>query len=130
MIRPLEDKDFNAIKEIYVASDLPPNCNPDLSNPLYLVKAVVERDGKPIMASFLKGTCEVYLLVDHTFGTPQERWLWLQELKNYMVTRAFELGLDEMTCWLPRDVEKSFKKRILELGFVESPWQSYSLPIS
>ncbi len=127
MIRPLEDKDAPDLERMHFDSELPPNCKPDLADPLFILKAVVEREGKVVMASLLRGTAEVYLLVDHEWSTPEERWLWLQELRNYMVQKAYELGLDQMTAWVPPGIDKGFRKRLEALGFVKSPWQSYTL---
>jgi hypothetical protein len=123
------ERDAGTIKRIHAASGLPENCMPATANPLFLVKAVVEYGGHVVMASFLKGTSEVYLLVDHDQGTPEQRWEWLKELKVYMERRAWELGLDEMTCWIPPEMEKTFGKRLEELSFVKSPWSSYTLPL-
>ena len=129
MIRAYEETDILALQKIRIDNGLPPNCMPDPTDPLMLVKAVVEEDGKPVMATFLRGSSEIYLLVDHTHGTPEERWHWLQELKEYLVQEAWKLGLDQLTCWVPPEIEQSFAKRLLELGFQRSPWQSYTLNV-
>jgi hypothetical protein len=129
MIRPYQEADLPILCEIHLENELPPNCMPDPKDSLVLVKAVVEQNGKPVMATFLRGTSEIYLLVDHRYGTPQERWQWLQELKDYLVQEAWKLGLDQMTAWIPPEIEQSFGKRLLELGFQRSPWQSYTLNV-
>jgi len=130
MIRQFVEEDLPVLTEIHAANELPPNCMPDPSDPLMLVKAVVEKDGRAIMATFLRGASEIYLLVDHQYGTPEERWEWMKELKTYLAHEAWKLGLDQMTCWVPPEVDKSFGKRLEELGFQRSTWQSYTLNIT
>jgi len=94
-----------------------------------LVKAVVEENGKTVMAAFLRGASEIYLLVDHRHSTPEARWQLLQELKDHLCREAWSLGLDQMTAWIPPEIDKSFSKRLEELGFQRSTWQSYTLNI-
>jgi hypothetical protein len=138
MIRSFDlDTDVERAKEIHAANELPKNCFPNLTitdkdgktvpNPLFIEKLVLEHEGHPALMSFLKVTSEVYLLVDHTIGTPEERWIWLEELKEFMANRAAAHGLEQMTAWIPREIEDSFAKRLEALGFVKSPYQSYTL---
>jgi hypothetical protein len=138
MIRDYEPKDLEIVRAIHKANDLPENCFPnlmirigeeDVPNPLFIVKAIMEMNGKPVMASFLKGTAEIYLFVDHTQGTAEERWQWLKEFTEYIYHEAWKHGLEQITCWVPRKIEKSFRKRLKDLGFDRSPWSSYTLPI-
>ena len=98
MIRKFEEKDTETARKIHEANGLPENCFPDLSDPLFVVKLTVEHEGKPVMAAMLKGASELFLIVDHDAGTPEERWEWLQELTKEMKKRAWELGLDQMSC--------------------------------
>lgn len=137
MIREFQDEDVKVARTIHAANELPENCFPNLTiktptgkeepNPLFVVKSIYEHEGKPALMSFLKVTSELYLLVDHSVGTPEERWAWLQEFKEHMKHEAWRLGLEQMTAFVPREIEASFEKRLLDLGFVKSPWQSYTL---
>lgn len=130
-------EDLPAALEIHKNAELDPRCFPDLmiedkdgkqiQNPLFITKAVYEQKGKPALMSFLKVTSELYLLVDHEVGTPEERWEWLKEFKEYMQREAWKHGLDQMTAFIPTDMEKSFGPRLIDMGFVRSPWQSYTL---
>jgi len=139
MIRPFEDRDADRARQIHDANGLAQSCLPDLMvttpkgeqepNPLFVVKSVYEHAGQPALMSFLKITSELYLLVDHTVGTPEERWQWLLEFKEHMKREAWRLGLEQMTCFVPPEIEASFEKRLVELGFIKSPWQSYTLNI-
>ena len=127
MIRPYQESDILPLQQIRIDNGLPPNCMPDPTDPLMLAKLVVEQDGKPVMATFLRASSEIYVLVDHQHGTPEERWQWMQELKDHLAREAWRLGLDQMTCFVPPEIEQSFAKRLMQLGFQRSPWQSYTL---
>lgn len=136
MIREFTAGDFIHAFELHEASGLDRRCFPKLylqvgekveSNALFIEKAQMEVDGEPVMSCFLKVTSEVYILVDHTKGTPEERFEWLKEMREYMEKKAREHGLSDVTCWVPPEIDKSFGKRLEDLGFVRSPWQSYTL---
>jgi len=135
MIRRFEEKDNADVVRIHEQNGLDPACLPDLyiedePNALYVVKAVKEVAGEPVMMSFLKVRSELYVLVDHEKGTPEERWEWMKELKEYMVREARIRGLDQMTAFIPPELEESFSKRLAEMGFIKGPWASYSLNIA
>lgn len=121
------------LRDIHIAGGLPENCFPPIlldsgvMDPLFVVNEVLEKDGQIAMASFLQATLEVYLIVDHTVGTPEQRWEWLQQLTQHMQAEAWGKGFDSMTAWLPREIERSFEKRMEALGFVPSPWKSWTL---
>jgi hypothetical protein len=131
--------DLEKAREIHRANGLDERCFPNLTiknaqgeevpNPLFVAKEIFEAEGKPVMMCFLKMTSELYLLIDHNVGTPEERWEWLQEFKEFMKRRAWQLGLEQMTAFVPTEIEESFSKRLLDLGFVKSPWQSYTLNV-
>jgi hypothetical protein len=138
LIRKFEDADLAYAREIHRASGLSEACFPDLyvrvngreePNALFIEKAIMEVGGSPVMCSFLRVTSEIFVLVDHEKGTPEERWEWMRELKEHMVREAFRHGLDQMTAFIPAEIEKSFAKRLEELGFIKSPFVPYTLLI-
>jgi len=129
MIRSYEPKDEVAIHEIYLANQLPAECFPDFTDPLMLHTGVVEIENKVVMSCSIRGTSELYLFVDHAAGTPEERWQWMQELREYIVREAWRLGLDQMSCWIPPEIELSFKDRLEQMGFQKSPWSCYTLKL-
>ena len=74
LVRPYEPKDLQALKAMHAAQgfDYP---FPDLDDPIFLSKLVVEDDqGRAVMASLLRLTAEAYLLLDSRAGRPRERW--------------------------------------------------------
>lgn len=140
MIREYSPLDLGRMMQIHTANGLPANCFPDLviedaggrtvANPLFLVKETVEHDGQAVMGGFLKATSEAFLIVDHEAGTPEQRWEWLQELTKLVAAKAWARGLDEITVWIPPEIIETFEKRLLELNFLRSPWQSYTLQLT
>ena len=92
-----------------------------------VIRRVVTEGRKPVMAAFVRITSEPYILIDHDAGTPESRWKMLQELTEDVCATARARGLQQLTCFVPPEVEASFAKRLIDLGFVRSPWQSYTL---
>jgi hypothetical protein len=142
MIRAYEQKDFETIKRIHQSTGLPPNCFPDARQPLFTVKVIAEECGEVVQAGFVKLTGEAYVLVDHHFSTPENRLAIMESLvirglheaalaqevtcqhcKNVIGVRP---GLEDVSCWLPPGMEKSFWPRLKVLGFEKSKWQSYT----
>lgn len=133
------ESDLEKARAIHKANGLDERCFPNLMitnvfgdevpNPLFVAREIFEVEDKPVMMCFLKMTSELYFLIDHNVGTPEERWQWLQEFKEFMKRRAWALGLEQMTAFVPTELEESFSKRLLDLGFVKSPWQSYTLNV-
>ena len=141
IIRDYSPNDLGRLLQIHATNGLPESCFPELitqdqrtglvvDNPLFLVKEVVDENGQPVMAGFARATAEVFLIVDHTAGSPEDRMEWLKQLTRMVASKAWARGLDELTAWVPPQLVDSFEKRLLTLGFVRSPWQSYTLPLS
>ena len=137
-IRKYDRADLARMMQIHSDNGLPPECFPDLvikdkktgrlvDNPLYHIAYVCAVDGAPVVGGFLKLTNEAYLIVDHTAGTPQERWDWVQALASHVCDLAFARGMDEVTAWLPPElVDTSFEDRMRAMGFERSKWVSFT----
>lgn len=125
-VRPIIEADWPIIRKMHADSGLPLACLPDLHNPLFRVKIAAVHEGKAVQAGFVKLTGEAFVLLDHGYGTPQERWDTLALLISSGLAEAARIGLDQVTCWLPPEVEAAFGKRLEALGFIRSPWISYT----
>lgn len=125
-IRNYTMKDLAEIERIHREAGLPSQCLPSTENLLFFVRKVVEDNGTVALASFLKMTAEAFVLVDHNHQTPDWRWLALQKLTGVTLREAAVKGMQDVTAWLPPEVENGFGSRLEALGFTKSPWASYS----
>jgi hypothetical protein len=126
LIRPYRSDDLKALERIHENNELPTVCLPDPTNPLFFVGQVVEHEGKTALAAFLKLTAEPYLLVDKTVETPEWRWDALRALNETISTAAWLRGLEQLSAWIPPEIEPSFKKRLQQMGYKKSPWSCYT----
>jgi hypothetical protein len=126
IMRAYEPRDKEAINKIHKTNNLPPNCLPDTDNPLFVLGQVVEMNGKVAMAVNVKLNGELFLTLDHTAGTPEQLWEALQAISKSICDAAYVRGLDQVSAWLPPEIEDSFGKRMLEMGYVKSPWVCYT----
>jgi hypothetical protein len=110
---------------MYRESGLPENCLPALNDPRFVVKLVAEAAGKVVQAGFVKLIGEAFVLVDHSHSNPGERLDVLTELVARGLAGASR-HVNEVSAWLPPEVEASFGPRLVELGWIKSPWSSYS----
>lgn len=127
VIRNFTQRDLEAVERIHREAGLPSNCMPDLSNPLFFIRKIVDDNGKVAMAGFLKMTAEAFVLVDHGHETPDWRWQALQKLTGSVLNEAAKKGTEDVTCWPPTEIADSFGSRLEALGFTRSPWPSYSV---
>lgn len=125
-IRPYTEADLAAIKRMHIDSGLPLNCFPDLTNPNFKVRIIADHRGKAILAGFVKLTGEAFILVDHSYAVPGKRLDALEQLVAFGLAEAAKKKLDDVSAWLPPEVEKAFGPRLEDLGFVKSPWPSYT----
>lgn len=128
IVRDYQDTDWPEVLAIYQQSGLPVGCLADATDPLFLIRRVlVNGDNKISMAAFVRLTSEPFLIVDHQSGNPAQRWEMLQELTRDICRIAREKGLQQLTAFIPPEIEESFAKRLERLGFQKSPWSSYTL---
>jgi hypothetical protein len=140
-IREYTASDLDALRRLHSAQGMPYQF-PDLMNPLFLTKLVIERDsptadsreaGNPsisgaeiIGAILLRLTSEAYFLLDPRAGTPRDRWQALLMLHEAARTDAARRGLDDAHAWLPPQIANAFGRRLSRLGWFREPWPSFS----
>jgi len=124
-IRPYTDADLDALRAMHAAQKFPYDF-PDLNDPLFLLRAVVEDDGRPRMAALLRLTAEAYLLADPAEGSPRQRWQWLTALHEATRLAATERGLADVQAFLPPRVARSFGRRLEKLSWRRDPWTCYT----
>lgn len=126
MIRTYKPSDLDAIRRMHAESNLPNVCFPDLESKLCIVKIVTEEKGKVVQFGAIRLTGEAFTLVDHGYATPEKRHDLMQQLVAHGLKGAADYGLDEVSAWLPPNIEKSFGPRLEAMGWIRSPWPNYT----
>jgi hypothetical protein len=129
VIRDYAESDKDALAKIHEASNFDYRL-PLLSDPLFIVKKVVDEDGvRQGIAVKIEGT--VYLWSDSSWGTPRDRWLRLQELVEAAKRAAWENGLDTLTCVVPPEIAKRFARKLRRIGMTQDRnWPKFSFDLN
>lgn len=127
LIRQYRPADLAALRRMHSAQGLDYELPEPLEHPLLLSKLVVEgEDGKVMMASLLRLTAEAYLLADPQADDPRGRWCALQSLHEAVRQDAFRQGLDDVQAFVPPDIARRFRKRLVKLGWLRSAWEPWT----
>ena len=124
-VRAYTDADLEALRAMHAAQGFG-YAFPDLADPLFLVRGVVEEEGRPRMAALLRLTAEAYLLADPAEGSPRQRWRWLVGLHEAVRHEAAARGLADVQAFLPPRVAQAFGRRLGSLGWRRDPWACYT----
>jgi hypothetical protein len=126
IIREYKESDLDALRGIHSSQgfDYP---FPDLADPIFISKLVVENnEGRPVMATLARLTCEMYLLMDRFAGGPRERLRHLEALHAAGEQDLLARGLDDAHAWIPPRIARSFGRRLESLGWVrDNDWTPY-----
>jgi hypothetical protein len=125
LVRAYTEGDLEAVRAMHAAQGFG-YAFPDLADPLFLVRSVVEEDGRPRMAAFLRLTAEAYLLADPGEGSPRQRWRRLLALHEAVRQEAAACGLSDVQAFLPPRVARAFGRRLAALGWRQDPWTCYT----
>jgi hypothetical protein len=125
LIREYTDADLAALERMHAAQGFGYPF-PDVADPIFLSKLVVEDDaGQPVMASLVRMTAEVYLLMDRSAAPPKASWERLLALHAAAERAARARGLADAHAFLPPQIERTFARRLVRLGWVKDPWPAY-----
>ncbi len=126
LVRPYTEDDLDALRQIHAQQGFD-YAFPDLADPIFISKLVVENDaGRPVMASLARITCEMYLLADPAAGTPRNRYSELIALHAAGKRDLLSRGLDDAHAWLPPPIAKRFGRRLEALGWIrDDAWTPY-----
>lgn len=120
MIRVFEHGDLAAFQRMHAEMGL----DYDLPEKFFSL-VLTNGNDEPEQALLFRPTAEMYHLLDHSAGTPEERWEKFQELHEEMRKFAMSMGLTDVHVWLAPEVEKSFGKRLRSIGWERANWISY-----
>lgn len=99
---------------------------PDLSSPIVPVKLVAEDHGTVVMAGILRLTTEAYLLMDRSFGSPEDRWEALIALQEAVRVEARDKwGLQDTYASISPAIARAFGKRLRALGWRKSNYECW-----
>jgi hypothetical protein len=125
-IREYTKADLDALRRMHAQQGFD-YAFPDLANPLFVSKLVVEDGaGRAVMASLARLTCEMYLLVPPGEGNPRERYARMLALHRAGECDLLARGLHDAHAWLPPPIAKKFGRRLEALGWVrDDAWTPY-----
>ena len=100
---------------------------PDLGDPLFVVRKVLEVNGVIVGATVARVEFEVYLWLDPELN-PAEKNAAMHLMQPELVRDCRLLGAENLVCWIPENVEKKFAKRLNELGWKldRDGWRTWS----
>lgn len=130
VVRDYRPADLEQVRAIHADSEIDYRF-PDLDSALFVVRKVVELDGKVIAAGFLRVEAEAYLLLDKSdWGNALEKFAAIEAVQTEALVEAWVKGLDNCVCWVPKEVNSSFAKRLIQLGWTQDRegWVSWSRP--
>lgn len=130
-IREYTEEDLESLRKMHARQKFDYQF-PDLADPLFLSKLVVEDEaGRPVMASLARLTCEMYLLVDPEAGSPRDRYERMLALQATGERDLLARGLEDAHAWLPPSIAKRFGRRLTALGWVrDDAWTPYCRRLS
>jgi hypothetical protein len=124
-VRQYDESDLERIRQMHAEQGFG-YIFPNLADPLFLSKLVVEDSGRPVMACLARLTGEIYLLMDRHAGNPSDRYRWLLDLHRAGQADLAARGLEDAHAWLPPSVAKRFGRRLEALGWIrDDAWTPY-----
>jgi hypothetical protein len=124
-VREYTESDLDALRGMHVRQGFD-YAFPNLADPIFVSKLVVEDGGRAVMASLARLTCEMYLLADPGEGKARERYAWLAELDRAGERDLVTRGLDDAHAWLPPPIARRFGRRLETFGWVrDDAWTPY-----
>ncbi len=124
-VRAYTDADLDALRAMHAAQGFA-YALPDLSDPLFLVRQVVEEDGRPRMAALLRLTAEAYLLADPAMARRASAGNGLGRCTKPPCAGGGARGLADVQAFVPPRVARAFGRRLETLGWRRDPWSCYT----
>ena len=144
LIREYTPADLDALRALHAAQGFD-YAFPDLADPLFVSKLVLEEEPRAVSApsqttqaepcgtapriraaALLRLTCEAYLLLDPRDAAPRERWARIVALQEAASHDAWAKGLADVHCWVPPRVARRFGRRLESLGWMrDDSWTPF-----
>ena len=133
LVREYTPSDFDALRRMHASQGFDYTF-PNLADPIFVSKLVVENtNGRVVMASLARLTCEMYLMLDREGegnsgadkSGARERYLRLLALHRAGEHDLLAHGLDDAHAWLP-PIARRFGRRLESLGWTrDDAWTPY-----
>jgi hypothetical protein len=126
-VRDVERADYAAIAAMHAEMQMDYRL-PDLDSPLFLVrKLATDAEGRVLGCCLLRLTTEAYLILDPEISAPQKMKM-MEALQPEVLDSAWRKGIDDIEARIPETVERKFRKRLLQLGWLpcRSGWNPWS----
>lgn len=134
LVRDYTPDDLDALRKIHGRQGFD-YALPNIADPIFVSKLIIENaDGRIVMASLARLTCEIYLLVDREGGgnrsaeklEARERYDHLLALHRAGERDLLARGLEDAHAWLPPSIARRFGRRLESLGWVrDDSWTPY-----
>ena len=127
-IRDYRPTDLPAIKAIHAATSIDYTF-PDINKPIWLVKRVVEHNGKVVAACGLYMQVEAYLWLDPSaWADPETKLAVIEVMDHQVMHEAYLKGIDDAVLYLPPGMERFGERLTKTLGFTKARdgWIVYS----
>lgn len=134
LVREYTPADFDALRRMHASQGFDYTF-PNLADPIFVSKLVVENtNGRVVMASLARLTCEMYLLLDREEAGKRgdeksgahERYTHLLALHRAGENDLLARGLDDAHAWLPPSIARRFGRRLESLGWIrDDTWTPY-----
>jgi hypothetical protein len=124
-VRHAQPRDFEALRQLHAQQGLSYEL-PDLNREDWAIQAVLETHARrPEMAVLLRSTAETYFLVGSDAGSKKERIGKILALQQAVGEHAKSKGLRDVCCWLPPQMNETFGKLLMHIGWKKPEWISY-----
>jgi hypothetical protein len=124
-LRDFKPSDYEAVKKLYQKQGFEYDL-PDMAA-FMEIQVVVDEQDKPFMFLAARPTVEMFLILDKEWATPQWRFEAFKLIHEAMRAKLETVGISDVHCWLPPEIEKSFAKRLMRgFGWVKQLWPCYS----
>lgn len=125
LIRPYTREDFPEVKALHASQGFE-YALPDLDAHSFLVRCVIEENGRVTHAAFLRKTSEAYWVFDPA-QSRRERLGRLLAISKEMAAPAQRAGIDDVHAFLPPQiVNETLHRTLLRLGWERPLWTCYS----
>lgn len=124
MIETMTEMDRTALADIHARMGSR-YALPDFQSPLFIIKQVSKEAGAVRGAIAVKMIGEAYLLLEPTL-TRYEKARTVALLSLSGIRAAREASLEDVSAWLPPEVESTFGSMLSDLKWSKSPWPCWS----